>query len=532
MEQMSRKVKNCICLFLVAALLLPSLAVFSFALPKTPIVYVHGENAIYATKEDGTRYAPREEFADELMATVVPELIPDFAKAVLTNNYTDWSAKALAAIAPIYEPISPNPDGTLPEGTDILWHWSPETLRPDDARSNSYLFWWDLRRSPLDVADDLDAYIQAVKQQNNAEKVVLVSCCAGTGVAAAYLTEYGAQDIEKTIFLCNSLHGFVYSDLGLSGNVTVNGNALYRFLLEYDTLGGMDKKITDILFATLKAMNKNASAEEIINLVLKVYDKIGDCFIAPYIRMYLGTALGDVATVDEHFEDYVNYVFPTQELKTEYAAIIAKATEYHETVQKHIDDVLREINDNGTPVYFIAGYGEQTYPIGNMSEYVGDESQSVYWQTLGATTAKVSETLSDGYIAGQTEKGLNRYISPDKQIDASTCMFPEQTWFVKNLRHMMGTPDIMSLIDAIAHTENAKADSLAGFPQFLNAREDHSAVEPAQAVNANDIDWAALEPQTDEKTDFAARVAAGFARILAFFSRVVQFIKRIFGVAK
>ncbi len=167
-----------------------------------------------------------------------------------------------------------------------------------------------------------------------------------------------------------------------------------------------------------------------------------------------------------------------------------------------------------------------------MSEYVGDQLQSACMQSFGATTAKVPETLSDSYIAKQTEKGLAGYISPDRQIDASTCMFPDQTWFVKNLRHATQTADVMTLIDAIAHTENAKADSLAGFPQFLNAREDHSAVEPAQAVNANDINWAALEPQTDEKTDFAAKVAAGFARIVAFFSRVVRFIKRIFGLAK
>ena len=529
MKKNLQKLLSCLLAF---CLLLPSLAVFAFAQTKTPIVYVRGENAIYATKEDGSRYAPREEFADELVAKIVPELVPDFAKALVTGDYTEWSAKALEAISPIYEPIGPHPDGTLPENTGIKWSWSPATLRPTDARYNEYDFWWDPRRAPLDVADDLNEYIQAVKQQNNVDKVVLASCCAGTSEEAAYLTKYGTQDVAKVIFLCNSLHGFGFADLSLSGNVTICGSALYRYLQEYDLLGGLDDGVTAFLMATLKALNVDATADEIIDLFMNVYDKIGDCFIAPYIRMYLGTALGDVATVDEHFDDYLDYVFPTEELKTEYAPIIAKAVEFHETVQKPLDDMLREINANGTPVYFVANYGEQTYPVGDMSDYVGDELQSVYRQSFGATTARVPETLSDSYIAKQTEKGLGNYISPDKQIDASTCMFPDQTWFIKNLRHAYENTAVFSLLDLIANTDGAKVDTSEAFPQFLNANESLSAVTPAQAVNANDIDWDALEPpQMNEKGEFFVNIIAFFAKIAAFINRIIRAVKNLFGIA-
>ena len=530
MKKTFQKVLSCL---LAVCLMAPVLALTAAALPQPPIVYVHGESAIYATKEDGTRYAPREEFADKLISEVVPELAPEFARAVLTNDYTEWSAKALEAIAPIYEPIAPHPDGTLPEDTDILWHWSPETLATSyNPKYNTYVFWWDLRRSPLDVADDLNEYIQAVKAKNNADKVVLASCCAGTGEAAAYLAKYGTQDVSKVIFSCNSLHGFVFADLSLSGNVTLSGSALYRYLQEYDLLGGLDDGITSFLMATLKTLNREATADEIFDLVLKVYDKIGDCFIAPYIRQYMGISLGDVATVDEHFEDYLDYVFPTQELKTEYAPIIAKAKEYHETVQKPLDDMLREMNANGVPVYFVANYGEQAYPVGELSDYVSDQLQSVYMQSFGATTARVPETLSDSYIAKQTEKGLGKYISPDKQIDASTCMFPDQTWFVKNLRHFFENDAILTVFDTIAHTDNIKVDTLESFPQYLNCVEDFSAVEPAQAVNANDIDWAALEPpQAEGKTEFFVGVIAFFAKIVAFFNRVIRFVRQMFGLA-
>ncbi len=532
MKQMKLTLKKTLSLFLAVALMIPALALAGTAANKTPIVCVCGDGEILATKEDGTRYAPKAEYADELVSEAVPELVPVFAKALVTNNYDEWSEKALEALSPIYAPIKPNPDGTLPEGTGPDYSWSPENLHRENAAANYYAYWWDFRLSPLDVADDLNAYIEAVKAQNGADKVVLESRCAGVSVAAAYMDKYGTDSVEKVIFVCNSLHGFDYADLIFSGNVTVSGDALYRYLAEYETLGGLDDGISSFIFAMLKAMNKDASTDEIISLFFKLYDKIGPTFIAPFIREFYGISLGYVATVDEHFDDYVEYVFPTDALKAEYAYVIEKATAYHETIQNNIDDMLQEIDASGVPVYFIACYGEQQVPLGEMSDYQGDQMANLKDQSFGATSSKMTETLSDSYIAAQTEKGMGKYISPDKQVDASTCMFPDQTWFLKNLRHWFHGDDVLAVVDTIAHTDNITVDTLENFPQYLNAKEDHSGVDPAQAVNGNDIDWNAIAPAADGKTSFLAGVVAFFARIVAFFTRVIRFIKQAFGIVK
>ncbi|MBQ6118298.1 MAG: hypothetical protein IJK98_03615 [Clostridia bacterium] len=520
-------------LLLTAALLLPTaFASFAFAADAAlPIVCVCGEGEIYATKEDGTRYLPKAEYADEVVASAVPELIPLFAKAFVTNDYREWSEKALEALAPIYADIKPSPDGTLPEGTSCDWSWSPGNVDLHNAACRYYNYWWDFRLSPLEVADDLQAYIQEVKRLTGAEKVVLEGRCAGVAVQAAYLTKYGTDDVAKCIFVCNALHGFDFADLAFSGKVTISGAALYRYLQEYDLLSGLDARIYTIIMSMLRAMNKNASADEILSLFLKIYDKIGPTFIGPFLREFYGVSLGYVAMVDEHFDDYLEYVFPTAELKAEYAPIIAKAKDYHEMVQCQIDDLLQRIDEEGTPVYFIAVYGEQQIPVGPMSDYQGDQMANAKAQSFGATTAKMAETLPESYLAAQREKEDFNFISPDKQIDASTCMFPYQTWFIKNLRHWFHGDDLMSLLDAIAHTDNAAIDTLAGFPQYLNAKEDHSALEIAQEVNENDVDWAALEPQADGKTEFLAGGVAFFARIIAFFSRLVKTVKQWFGIA-
>jgi hypothetical protein len=51
--------------------------------------------------------------------------------------------------------------------------------------------------------------------------------------------------------------------------------------------------------------------------------------------------------------------------------------------------------------------------------------------SLGATTAALGQIFSEEYLAGKDMK----YISPDKTVDASTCLFPEKTWFIKDLSH-------------------------------------------------------------------------------------------------
>ena len=179
--------------------------------------------------------------------------------------------------------------------------------------------------------------------------------------------------------------------------------------------------------------------------------------------------------------------------------------------------MLQEMDAADTPVYAIGGYGEQQYPIGDCADYVGDQYVNVGKQTLGATVARMTETLSDAYIAGREAAGYGKYISPDKQVDASTCLFPDHTWIVKNLRHDFNNSDVYNMVIAIALTDGATVETVEGYPQFLNAREDHTVMEPMQAVNANDIDWAAMEPNLSGPTGLIANISSVFARIILWF---------------
>ena len=523
---MKNKVSFCTSLLLVVALLTPVLCLAASAANKIPVINIIGERAVEVWKEDGTHYEPTGDAADAVVDGAVQELVPLFIKAVLTNNYDEWSRKALEKLTPIYDEIRPNPDGSLPENTGIYYAAvnvpTTEAQVPAPEQVNSYYpFAWDYRLSPLDAADQLKTYIGWVKAKTGSDKVVIVSRCGSTSLPAAYLYKYGTADIEKLIFACSTLPGVSYADTLLSGNVYISGDALYNRVSYRDDFSSLNENLRKFLSALLYAMAENGGMDDANGIINYAYGKIKDSFVAPFLRSYYGICGNYVASVGDHYDDYRDYVFPTDELKAEYAAILAKTDEYHYNVQAKIRELLTAAAEDGVSVNFIVTYGEPTdWPIGENSSRVGDELMDANAQSLGATAVNYGETLPDAYVAAREAQGLGGFISPDHQIDASTCLFPETTWFIKNMRHAFFENDLHDFIRMIAWTDDFTVDSDPDRPRFLTVVGDHAGLAPAAAENENDLDPAANRPDMHNAGGFFARIIAFYAKLI---SRIFNF---------
>ena len=82
--------------------------------------------------------------------------------------------------------------------------------------------------------------------------------------------------------------------------------------------------------------------------------------------------------------------------------------------------------DSGTAAAIVCGYGISVIPVTTETESQCDFLIDTKYASLGATTAPFDGTLEDGDPA---------YTSPDNMVDASTCAFPDITWFVKYQDH-------------------------------------------------------------------------------------------------
>ena len=98
------------------------------------------------------------------------------------------------------------------------------------------------------------------------------------------------------------------------------------------------------------------------------------------------------------------------------------------------------------------------------NDYLIDTSLS----SGGAVCADNGKTLPDGYV--QQKDRRHDHISPDRRIDASTCMYPENTWFIRDMGHLdfpYGTEGADFLMWLVCADTQLTIRSDVRYPQFL-----------------------------------------------------------------
>ena len=84
---------------------------------------------------------------------------------------------------------------------------------------------------------------------------------------------------------------------------------------------------------------------------------------------------------------------------------------------------------------------------------------------------KAKTQFSKEYLDSHNSK----YISPDKCVDASTCLFPERTWFFSGQHHEVGRNDaVIRLTALILNGAITDVSSTPLFPQFNGSRNSRS----------------------------------------------------------
>ena len=137
---------------------------------------------------------------------------------------------------------------------------------------------------------------------------------------------------------------------------------------------------------------------------------------------------------DEYYDDAINYAFGDTARIGEYALFVAKLDAYH-AIQKNTQNNLNLVLSKGVTLTIVSNYNTHIAPVSPKSKTLtGDVTIETVGTSAGATTAPIGETFPEDYTQAKfTDKD---YISPDNMIDASTCMFPDRTWFIKDMKHL------------------------------------------------------------------------------------------------
>lgn len=328
------------------------------------------------------------------------------------------------------------------------------------GNENIFAFMCDFRMGSVYCADELDAYIQDVKDFTGKDKVNIFAVSHGGQVAATYLALHGTKgDVENAVLTVPAIGGALLAYDIMSQNVKFDEELLLRFV----QCGMMLEEDLDWLMQ----LHALGFLDTLVNALI------------PYI--------GEVAFNWGSLWDFI----PTEyyeELKAELldetanAEIIRKSDFMHYEVMPNFAENFKKAQDAGVNISILAGYGVP-------SVTGSQESSDAIISTKASTGAKVApfgERFADGYTQ-TADTGLYQ-VSPGMDIDASCGYLPYNTWYIEGYFHGMTFKDTYSieLTCELLLTDNIKdITSNPDYPQFHATTNPY---EPAFARFNNSIE--------------------------------------------
>ncbi|MBR6567985.1 MAG: hypothetical protein IKK60_04960 [Clostridia bacterium] len=407
-----------------------------------PTVYVIGahKNEIY-NAEGETIYPIGTDIGESVKQALLP-CLEKFAAGMLTDDFSDYAEEFNGTMAPLFEELILDKNGNVSNGSYCRFHYTTESF-PSKSSGYSvwdYRFWYDWRTSPTDTASELKDCIDLALAASGKDKVQLIGRCYGANVIAAYLElykEHAKAHISDVCYYSSSVLGIDFMSALFSGDIYFDDVAINNFLNYYVTHKNiLDDEVTGELIAAIAEILQQVKVLGITGDALTAFvNMFKDDLLPTVLRSSFGRWLSYWSMVTpEKYEQAREYVFGTDELKKEYAGFIKKADHFYYTVQRNAKNTMKELNGAGINFYNFTKYNFPEIPLYEGASTQGDSDTSVFRQSFGATAADYGTVLSEDYLSKVSPES-KKFISPDLKIDASTCLFPEHTWFVKNLHH-------------------------------------------------------------------------------------------------
>lgn len=384
-----------------------------------------------------------------------------------------------------------------------------------------YRFYYDWRLDPTDIADDFNDYINAIRIKTGHQKVGIVASCLGTSIVMAYLAEYGSDAVSGIGLDGSVCNGSEILSETISGKFTVDGDSITRVLEDSNYLGVFD--VDEFLLATVDLLSKSGTIDGITASVkMTIYDKVVKGVTSALALSTLCTWPGYWSTVSaEDYDDAMLYVFGEKgsAKRVEYAGLIEKIENYN-VVRGKTDDLLIAAKAKGVNIGIVSKYGYQIIPICESGSELADELVTVEKSSFGATTSKIYDTLSDIYLAQMTPE-KRKYVSPDKQVDASTCLFPDSTWFIKGASHAHWTDEEIQILYDVASANRQLTVEDTEISQFMVYTYEDDTARKMTTENCDTYVWS--ESSSTKPTNNPIQ------KLVSFLKSLFKWFKLLFG---
>ncbi len=482
----------------------------------TPVIVVHGMggSAIYKNPDSGDR-KKLGTFDIGSLFTSNNDVLHALLDATQGNvkdpiKFMDQLSRLLAG----YNEMACDKDGNPAPDTGIANYWTDSLANHksyiEDAQSNEpaicrtiadkigaqnvYAFNYDWRLDACENGEKLDNFIEIVKKQTGKDKVTIIGGSEGTVVVASYIDAHkNDNEVEKVIYLNGALNGVGICRL-FAQDIVIDRNVILDYVA--NITASLRNNSFDLSRLTWVAQTATATVDNLCALVNQVKN---DPTLLNYLYMnVLYPAFGCLPIMWE-FIPYDCFDTAVEKMSAigfldKSGGLYAKITNYH-AVQGRLVQNIAELKNKGVQVAIVANYGIPGIPATSDYAAQADALIETKYASLGATVADYEKTLP----SSRTEK--NNYASLDEIIDASTCAFPENTWFIKGVQHMnfwYGSGSCNFVADLVvtkAPTNINDIKASLGIGQFIGT-DDSLNIVPIEAIKPKSSKITKLKKKT------------------------------------
>ncbi len=468
----------------------------------------------------------------EMYKSMAKTLLPAMAKGILTDNWDDLYAGLETEISKIFANSLLDENGNVTNDSGISEKRKQEM---ENKRNNSqkgdkgyfgledYWFHYDWRLDPMETADVFNSFVKDIKRTTGCEKVGIAATCLGTNIVMAYVAKYGVEDIQGIAMDGSVVGGAEILSEVICAKFDIAPPSLLRILYDVDGLGMFN--ISEFIMATLEMLVQTGILEGVISTTENLlYDKLVKGVTSALALSTFYTWPNYWACVSpEDYEAAKYYVFGEEgsEKRIKYAGLISKLDNYDKEVRQRVPELIHKIKNGGANFGAISKYGFQMMPICANSDLVSDQFASVKRSSFGATTPTVYETLSDEYIAQREAEGKGKYVSPDKMIDASTCLYPDTTWFIKGSSHSNWTTYERKIMYEVASADRQLTIDDFPYTQFMVYDTPNDTLEPMTTENCHTEYWDA-DPDVYKPVSFIDKTKVAIKAFSVWFKLLIK----------
>lgn len=509
---MKMMLKKAVCILMVILTLFGVMSISASAATTyendLPTVYLVG--ATQKVYKSGKQVWPVKKEIEDILLENSQELLSAFGTSIITSDWSTYGDVLVKTLDKYYSAGTLDNNGNPKKGTDIKHSAAPKT-KTKSFGLKDYVFNYDPRLDPWETAEELSDYINAVLKATGKKKVNLIGRCMGACFISAYLCRYGRSKVDTAIYYASAAKGSTICSELFAGKLKFDTDTINSYATDY--MG--DDEVSELLAAVVNVTYTLNMLGMGTSFAASIFEKLSAEVFPQLLRATYANMPSYWAMVSkEDYADAKKYVFGGCE--SEYAGLIKKIDNYHNKVKLTLDSKLKEYQKAGMKVAVIAKYNVALLPLVESSNVQADGKVSLKDISFGATSADIGKTLSSSYIASAKKKGKLAYISDDLIVDASTCLFPDYTWFVRDIDHGEIPKTIDTLMLKILRSKKQQTvKSVSGYPQFTS-------------YNAETKKLTEITGTIPSGTVSGSDTNTGFNNLINIFSSLIRIITNAF----